>query len=356
MAASVAALPGSGSSAEASSAPLSSSDLSGISSQQQAQASGMLAYSEHANADGSKTESYKFASGVTATSIVPPPGFSPLTASSEQLATYGFPAKPTTGSDLQLWVKAMTAWKSTPVPKITIQTQSPDAPAATASSNEDFATNGNYTGYANTASSQYYQGAQAEYIAPNVGAGCSGPTIMGVWTGLGGINSPQLIQSGIEAGESLGNPTVWQPFWEILDSRVGWPPILLKMGNTAVPVNPDDVVLSKTTYNPSTPSASFYLEDVTTGQAASYTLTNNGLTGPVSNYYDGSTADYITEFPGNSYGAFQQFAVTNAESYNGSSWVALGSKNHTQFTSTPYATSGPIGSDGKSFAVGFLGC
>ncbi len=51
---------------------------------------------------------------------VPPEGFVPLTATDEQLMTYGFPPRPSENNteDYKDWVKLMKNYKSTPVPEI----------------------------------------------------------------------------------------------------------------------------------------------------------------------------------------------------------------------------------------------
>jgi len=254
------------------------------------------------------------------------------------------------------WTKAMAAWRSTPTPKMTFTglNSTPTSSDATSDPLADFFGNGNWSGWHDYASSQKYTGAEADFIAPNVGAACSGTTNPGIWVGLGGVNSKQLMQDGIAAAVFSG-PTVWQPFWEILNSSYAWPPIQLKGTNGAISITPDDTMYAKTTYTASSDEAYFFVEDETTGQATSQTFTTNSLTGNPASYYDGSTADFEMEFP-TGYAPFQEYAFADAEADDSSGWSPLGDYSHTQDTSLPYVTSGPLGSDKESFAEGFLSC
>ena len=49
---------------------------------------------------------------------VPPEGFNPLEASNEILMTYGFPIRPSDETATSEWEKMMSAYKTTPVPKV----------------------------------------------------------------------------------------------------------------------------------------------------------------------------------------------------------------------------------------------
>jgi hypothetical protein len=349
----------------------------GLVSQSQAIADGTLTMTTTDNPDGSITYRYNYSNGLVGTSTTPPPGFSPLTATDSQLAEYGFPLRPTDAASLAQWTTAMRTWRATPQPNMTVgyvsgnksaiaatsftgAGSSLDASAGSAKAAPIQGLNGTWTGYDNYAWSwSQYTGEEATYLAPNVGAACPGqaPTQVAGWTGLGGAYSSRFLQSGIVAGMNLGGrgPTVWQPFWEIMNSSIVWPPVLLEAGNTAIPIQPGDVVYSKTSYSSSNQDAVFYLEDETTGQTASFTLGNNGYSGNISNYYDGSTAESIFEEVSGDAGAFQQFAFTQVHSEVNGSWDILSSNPNTSLW-TPYAAVGPIGSDGMSYAVGFNGC
>lgn len=70
-------------------------------------------------ADGGKIYVYTI-DGQTHKFPVPPEGFNPLTATDEQLETYGFPPRPDeqNAEDYADWVEIMSCCKSTPVPEI----------------------------------------------------------------------------------------------------------------------------------------------------------------------------------------------------------------------------------------------
>ena len=60
--------------------------------------------------------------------LVPPEGFSPLTATDEELARYCFPPIPTDEAQLKQWENQMKYYKSTPAPKVddTVEIRYPD--------------------------------------------------------------------------------------------------------------------------------------------------------------------------------------------------------------------------------------
>jgi hypothetical protein len=60
--------------------------------------------------------------------LVPPEGFSPLTATDEELARYCFPPRPTDEAQLKQWENQMKYYKSTPAPSVddTVEIRYPD--------------------------------------------------------------------------------------------------------------------------------------------------------------------------------------------------------------------------------------
>jgi hypothetical protein len=333
---------------------VTSTDTAGhLLTQQQAIAAGIFTHAQTKNSDGSITDTYTFADGVVAKSITPPPGFNPLLASDEQLVEYGLPPRPTgSAAALAQWTQAMAAWKGAPTPKLAVKLSHP------ASQTNDTNGNGNWTGYVNTSSQQTYSGAESTFAAPNVGPSCGfnpvsgetgGPGGMSIWTGLGGLFSQQLIQSGITAGESLvggPGPTVWQPFWEMIATINGGNynlgPDLLKSVNqsAAVAINPGNTVWSKTTYDTSSGTATYFVENETSGQSSSFSVSNT-FYGPTSDFYDGSSADFVTEDPANGYDLvpFSEFSMTANEQLVSGAWSPLTYWPFEQWTSLPYVTS-----------------
>lgn len=313
-------------------------------------------YTEHqaGASDGSVTYQYNFADGMTAMSVTPPPGFRPLTATDTELMKYGFPVRPTSSAALASWTQAMAAWRATVTPRLSVQVSSTPHVVSGAYTTRHW---GGYFDYTN---SEAFTGAESTFAAPTVGSGCGTPGGIGIWTGLGGHVSPDLIQSGIEAGRELGGPTVWQPFWELLNSTHIWTPNLLQGSTGAISISPGNVMFSKTTYSPATTgSARFFIENETTGESTAYTIgaASSGLTGPIENYYNGSTADFITEDPGGQPFAlpFSNFSMTKSEADENGTWGSLAADGPVEWSNTRVAL-GPIGSTEEAFSVGFNQC
>jgi hypothetical protein len=105
-------------------------------SQNQAISDGFFTRQVSAAPDGSTTYTYKYANGLTATEVVPPPGFHPLTASDAELQKYGFPPRPTTATQLASWTKGMAAYTGKVIPNLSVKVVTSDVNtgAATAAS------------------------------------------------------------------------------------------------------------------------------------------------------------------------------------------------------------------------------
>jgi hypothetical protein len=359
------ALP-SGASASASAASgTPSSDTTGgrMLTQNEAIAAGVYTEHQAGASDGSVTYQYDFADGLTVTSVQPPPGFRPLTATNDELMKYGFPVRPTGAAALASWTQAMAEWRTAVTPRLAVQISStPNVATGSFAIINNTNTHGPWAGYVDDTNSQAFTGAQSTFAAPTLGSGCGTPGAMSIWTGLGGYNSGQFIQSGIAAGENLTTGadklSVWQPFWELIRSTKTWPPRLLKGATGAIAISPGDTVFSKTTYTSSTGGkASFYIENDTSGASSSYTISTNALTGSISTYYDGSTADFVAEDPPG--GAvpvpFSEFAMTKSQADKNGTWGSLADDNPVRLRNTQ-SNPGPIGSTGEAFAVGYDGC
>jgi len=304
-------------SAEASTESVPSSNFL---TQSQAIQSGQLNLTVTKNSDGSQRYDYRMQDGATLSMMVPPPNFKPLTATAAQLLEYGFPPRPSSPGPLAAWMSAMAAWKGSPTPSIAFlkkpiaPKQDGSAPLTDSASNGS-AANTNWSGWdVNSTSDRTWIGAEGEWQTPNVGAECGNSSVMSIWTGIGGKNSPNLIQTGLAFNDHIpGQVSLWTPFYETLGQTPGittHPGELYGADDVALTINPGDVVFSKTTYDQSNGSARFFLEDTTTGQSASFTKSG------VSGDYDGSTAEMIAEFPLTTVGAqFQSFAIIDAKGF-----------------------------------------
>lgn len=346
--------------ASSSSPPGVSSTSGGFLTQSAALKSGqLLSITDTPLSDGGKQYTYRLRSGSSLIFSIPPRGFSPLMASDAQLQEYGFPAKPTTASGLSTWHAAMAAWRASSMPDLVFST-TPIAPSTGTSSARTTPTavpingsNGYWSGYDVNATTQAWAGAQGEFGVPGIGTACGQSSVMSIWTGVGGVNSPQLIQSGLAFNENIpGQVSLWTPFSEVLNDANNNPPYeLYGAYNVAIAVNSGDLVISNTEYYTSTGNASYYLEDLTSGQTASYTQTG------LSPYYDGSTAEWISEFPTSAGAQFTSFAFVNTAALNNNGY-------YYNFTDAGYESfyvsgrehPGSIGSNGNSFAEFYDGC
>lgn len=339
--------------------------------QSQAIAAGVFTRQVSVQPDGSKTYTYTYANGVTATEVVPPPGFHPLTAPDATLLKYGFPLRPTTTTELATWTKGMAAYTGMVTPNLSVQVVPSEAnptlrtadknvgAVTTTGGSSSSSGHGLWAGYIGHGSA--YDGAWAHFSAPNLGARCTPsspyPNGLSIWTGLGGYGTNKLIQSGIEAGETLGDgSTVWQPFWQEIAGTYNTDQQGLRTSTTLMAINPGNGIWSKTTYNSTNGGhVRYYLENTTSGQTASYVLTGQSAA------YTGSTADFIIEDPNLYYTSgpvyiydiavpFSAFAWETADVFGGPAIDTGGSRLYT----TRVSVSGL--SEENNFSVAWNGC
>lgn len=160
---------------------------------------------------------------------------------------------------------------------------------------------------------------------------------------------------------------MWEPFWETIKPGTTNNEQILKAGNTAIPINPLDIIFSETSYDGSgSGSATFYVEDTSTGQTASFT--KGADSGGASTYYDGTSADFITESPGGQYLPFSAFLWENAsyKDYYGNTYGAsndlYGNIVHTNATPPPvtggpdYIDAGYLDPSSNDFSEQFISC
>jgi hypothetical protein len=215
--------------------------------------------------------------------IVPPPSWRPLNATDEELRTYGFPARPSEPAARSAWHDQMAGWKGAGKPEM----------CETAV----------YSGVTHEASSPYWAGGMAVNGSATVSTFTSSdgkwyePTFVStcaasgyaIWSGLGGWNSGRLIQSGVDnAGAGLNTNYM---FWEVISPQHGNPEVRW----TDTTVGAGAQVESWVYYDNGT--AVMWVENISTGRTHSITTTSYAGQA-MSGYYDGTTADFITEAPG----------------------------------------------------------
>lgn len=302
--------------------------------------------------DGSIVTTYKLPDGELLTSTTPPPGFDPLTAPDTLLAEYGFPARPSDARDLQEWTSAMAAYKSDGPPTWALQVVSDTAPAAMSAPALYTTLYGNWGGYiAGTlyTQSNTYVAAKTAFTVPSNAGTCSGSNTVGLWIGLGGTysNGDNLDQQGIECGNpDVGSGSAYRPFTEFANTAN--PVAFCGYSSWTLPAG--DFIYQNMSFQTSSNTAYFYLEDETSGIAHSCSAS------PPSGWsYDGNTAEWIAEAPTGTAIDFHSVGFTdaNAELDSNSTWVTLGSQTVTKVidgSSSSYCIApGSIGSDQQSF-------
>jgi hypothetical protein len=218
------------------------------------------------------------------------PAWSPLTASATELRAHGFPTRPSSAAALASWEQAARSYRQA-APVGMCETDRHNGLTHTASSN-------NWAGgmtINGTTSTNTYDDATVRWTEPTFVSGC-GTSGYSIWSGLGGWNSnnglQRLTQTGTDVSSGLNSVYVW---WEMLTSAVGNPEVAFTGSSIAA----GHSVYSDTDYAGGT--AYFFVEDETSGTYWSTSLSSyNGHA--ASYYYDGSTADAISEAPSNSSG------------------------------------------------------
>lgn len=234
---------------------------------------------------------YRFSlDGSTVSQRVAPQGWSPLHASAATLRAYGFPPRPSGGVALANWTQAAAALRSA-APVGMCETDRYNTVTHTASS-QNWAGGMTING---TTSTNTFWDATMRWTEPTFSSGC-GTSGYSVWSGMGGWNEHsgqwRLIQAGTDVGSSLNSVHAW---WEMITQDTGNPEVAF----TGSSINHGDTVYADSYYISGT--AYFFVEDETTGNY--WSTSESSYKGhSASYYYDGSTADAITEAPSNSSG------------------------------------------------------
>jgi len=240
---------------------------------------------------------------------VPPPGFKPSVASTELLARYGFPERPSDVGAFKLWNEEMSVWHPTQ-----------DLGLCETNMKATILTSPVWAGFDAGWSSNLFIAVQGDFKQPTRGStSCSNAQEVS-WVGLGGTSSTlPLIQagSGMDAG---GGYYAW---YEYL--KPGGGINLTKM--PSVTVHPGDSMHSYVVHQTSgLGQTTFYVQDGTTGTSQSVIVNLD------STYYDGTTAEWIDERPTASGGSplplanFGTVNWTNVQAQKSTgTWYNLGS-------------------------------
>jgi hypothetical protein len=227
--------------------------------------------------------------GVDNQYIVPPPSFSPLTATAAQLAEYGFPAAPATASLRSEWESAMASYSSVPPPSF-CQTgfRSPAIPVSGQAPTGSSQTFANWSGYAARSKSNAWIAVEGEWTENKLGnCHCTLPAYVTTWAGLGADPGYSLLQAGAQASDTASGKTYF-----------AWYEYLKKCGNTSCgpseisvgTIRAGDQVYTQTSYETSSHTANFFVE----ANGKSFPIKPKKLS---SAYYSGMSAEWIAEKP-----------------------------------------------------------
>jgi hypothetical protein len=304
--------------ADATAAPKDPPDPGSNWTEQDALAAGQVDKQVIEHADGSTEYRYtsKWAEG-TLHIYDPPADFTPLTASADELVAYGFPPRPSGGEALDRWLDAMKSYRRSPAPQLVFQVETGQSRATTPAIDEEptpdataaryhaagppfsyssgSSASNNWAGYVSTptsgVSSARLIAAQANsYVHTFSGSpGCASNGVDDSWVGLGGFGSSHpLIQDGIGWNVPVAN--AWSAWYEVLQAGGAGNIGPNKISNSAIALNPGDGIFMYVDYQSANQQADFYVQDTSTGQVSQFQKT-----GVNSSYWDGSSADWITE-------------------------------------------------------------
>lgn len=244
--------------------------------------------------DGGKIYTY-IIDGIKNCFPVPPEGFNPLTASDETLATYGFPPRPTDKDEFKEWEKNMSAYKTTPIPEIeegeVISAPFEPAEDSFFNSRSIAFTNknsSNWSGYVAKGGTNAFAQVQGDFVQPTIASDCAKNTYQGTWIGLGGYNgSGKLVQTGT-AMDTANGARHYYAWYEYISPSKTNPAIKL----TSVTVRGGDRIHAYCSFQRSNNKFNAYIANNTNGTSQSILIDL-----PASQYYDGTTAEFINERP-----------------------------------------------------------
>ncbi len=252
--------------------------------------------------DGGSTYTFSYGDeGNTETIGQPPQGFDPLKASDEEVARYSFPPRPgdaegkdVTQQSLSDWEGLVSGFKEAGPP---ITCEGPVDPGSTNSEPVQNSPlyNQHWAGHmVHSNEGERSVATFGHFYEPsgNAYASCKSTALVSNWLGLGGWNgSGKLLQSGTGTATNNQHTIWWQGYWEEGNGKRGGlePQYFMEK----VPFEANSYMGFYTGYNLAEYKAYFYLSNESTG------VTWPIATGLAPKYYDGSSAESITERPGN---------------------------------------------------------
>ena len=276
-----------------------------------------------------------------------------MNATAEQLEFYGVSPRPEDLDNLNEWL-TMYSHSNQDAPSNSLEVLTNSHAYTTIYS-------GNWGGYLagtlNVVNSSYVA-VKSNFVVPAVQNACTSSSNYGggAWVGLGGTTSgnSDLVQQGI--GWCNTNTTVnkWAPCTEFAPTQNPIP----FCNYTSWVFNSGDVIYNNMSFQSSSDTAYFYMQNQTTGVAHSCSRT-----APSGWNFNGNTSECIMERPTASllvnYGTIR-FTNCQVELGSNSTWYPIGQRSSIKEivngypTGTLYQATGALGADDKSFTMTFL--
>lgn len=275
-----------------------------------------------------------------------------LDASDHELEQMGIPARPTKEAEISEWLK-MYSQTNLNLPE-TMEIPTEDVP--------NYATYldswGGYIAGTFGAVNTSYVAVKSNFTVPISTESCTAnPDLAaGFWIGLGGVSSlsNDLVQQGI-GWCTLKTINRWVPWTEFAMSQRP----MAFCGYSSWYFNGGDVIYNNMSYQNSSDTAYFYMQNQTTGVAHSCSRS-----APAGWTFNGNVAECISErvpgWPLADYGSVR-FTNCQVELGSNSTWYPIGARSSVKqiITGNPtkgliYQSTSVLGADDKSFTMTFI--
>jgi hypothetical protein len=318
--------------------------------------------------EGGSVTMYRLGDGLTVELPEPPPGFDPLTATSEERAQYGIPAKPEGGEALEEWEEEMGAygratWKGTDALCNTgVESSStPEGPGQSESEEAGPLSIANWAGFAafDFQHPSRFVGVQGRYVQPESHPdSCRGSRLV-TWVGLGELGPGEGL---VQAGTGIDEDNDYFAWFEWI--RKGAPRSIQihRIKPLDGFIHPGDNMYVSLTYSQANHILNFYVANNTRKKAQAVVIKRF----PGNVFYDGSSAEWIAERPSvhriaaplKNFGSVTWRGARVLE--NDGDYVKAGNLPRTRINMKigrrTLASSSPLTPDGKSFTSTWNRC
>lgn len=224
---------------------------------------------------------------------VPPEGFKPLTATDEQLETYGFPPRPDKENqeEYEQWAELMSFYKFTKVPeiKMSVETVETDTGVSTFVAGDVNDPDGyGIAGYSSkTSGTKFYTQLQYDFIYPTITTN-EVYSKNSFWVGFGRPDYNKTIGAGFTTTSmktGLNSTSTWYGY------RASGSGELKKFNIAGFNPKAGDNIHIYISFQKANNALNYYFANNTTGETKNAVIENISA----STYFDGSTAAWVTE-------------------------------------------------------------